>query len=92
MNNDAYLESYGKTQDRIDELLAKQEKHKVLFNLAKKYYDLAHDINNLVEIEEIIKSEGTIAIAVQVLLSSYSLLENEALMNLVGVKKKDEKE
>ncbi len=72
------LEIYSKNQTAIDELLKRDDKYSILEELAQQYGELAHEVNNKQDIEDI-TDPGTVAIAVQLILSSFKVLEKEAL-------------
>lgn len=80
MTVDESLEVYSANQDVIVNIIKRERKYKFLAELASKYGELAHEINNRTELETLM-DPGAIAIAVQILVSSFTLIEGEILRN-----------
>ncbi len=78
MTVDESLEVYSANQDVVIGILKREQKYKFLAELASKFGELAHEINNRTELEKLI-DPGAIAIAVQILVSSFTLIEGEIL-------------
>lgn len=78
MTVDESLEVYSANQDLVLNILKRERKYKFLAELANKYGELAHEINNKQELEDL-TDPGSIAIAVQILVSSFGLIEGEIL-------------
>ena len=79
------LEVYGKNQCAIISIIKIEKKYKFLSELASKYGELAHEVNNRIELTKMM-DPGAIAIAVQLLQSSFGLIEKAAFQ----VKEDDE--
>jgi uncharacterized membrane protein YebE (DUF533 family) len=71
------LEIYSKNQDAIVSLLRREKKYKFLAELASTYGELANEVNNRIELTKMM-DPGAIAIAVQLLQSSFELIEKAA--------------
>jgi len=71
------LEVYSKNQDAVLDLLKREKKYNFLGELANSYGELAHEVNNRIELTKMM-DPGAIAIAVQLLLSSFELIEKAA--------------
>lgn len=71
------LEVYSKNQDAVLDLLKREKKYNFLGELANTYGELAHEVNNRIELTKMM-DPGAIAIAVQLLLSSFELIEKAA--------------
>lgn len=76
--DDEELEAYSKLQSRVEGVLKKQEIYGALSDLAKEYGNLAQEVNNRQNILDL-TDPGTVAIAVQLILSSWEMLEKEVL-------------
>lgn len=80
MTDEESLEVYSRNQDVVRDILKRERKYKFLAELANKYGDLAHEINNRTELEQLM-DPSSIGIAVQILVSSFGLIEGEILRN-----------
>lgn len=76
--DDEELEAYSKLQSRVEGVLKKQKTYNALSDLAKEYGNLAQEVNNRQNILDL-TDPGTVAIAVQLILSSFEMLEKEVL-------------
>ena len=72
------LEVYSRNQDVVTDILKRERKYKFLAELANKYGELAHEINNRMELEQLM-DPSSIGIAIQILVSSFGLIEGEIL-------------
>ena len=71
------LEVYSKNQDAVLSLIKREKKYNFLGELANTYGELAHEVNNRIELTKMM-DPGAIAIAVQLLLASFELIEKAA--------------
>lgn len=78
IEDEASLEVYGANQNQIEKIQKLELKYKFLAELAGKYGELAHEINNRSDLEKL-ADPTSIAIAVQILVSSYTMIEGEIL-------------
>jgi hypothetical protein len=73
-DEDQALEAYSKSQVAVLSLIKREKKYNFLGELANTYGELAHEVNNRIELTKMM-DPGAIAIAVQLLLSSFELIE-----------------
>lgn len=78
MTDEESLEVFTRNQDVVRDILKRERKYKFLAELANKYGDLAHEVNNLEELQKLM-DPSSIGIAVQILVSSFGLIEGEIL-------------